>query len=148
MADRLNDRWHSRDFPILLALARASEDGGRLRFDEVAEDLSIRYRDVVASIDLLRTNGYVDCRQVHQDGGSAAVHIRLSERGLRAVGLWPDEDQAAAALIELLTKAADQVDDEDEAGNLRKAGRLLKSVPSSVLADVTAALIRQQTGLP
>lgn len=49
--------------------------------------------------------------------------------------------------MELLTKAGDQVQDEEDASALKRAGRLLRGVPASVLADVTAALIRQQTGI-
>ena len=71
----------------------------------------------------------------------------LTERGRRKTGLWPDDESTADALFDLLAQAADQVEGEEDAGALRKAGRLLRGVPSAVLADVTAALIRQQTGM-
>ena len=80
------------------------------------------------------------------DGGTMYV-TGITDDGRRATGLWPNEEQAADALVELLTQAADHVPDEAGTAVIRRAGRLLRGVPAAVLADVTAALIRQQTGI-
>jgi hypothetical protein len=54
--------------------------------------------------------------------------------GLSASGR--DKEAAVDALIDLLNQAADHVPNEDDTGALKKAGRLLKGAPASVLSDV------------
>lgn len=94
------------------------------------------------------TPQYLTGKPLDTLGGTVDFTVNnITERGRRSTGLWPKEDAATDALIDLLNQAADTTTDEDDAGNLRKAGRLLRSVPGAVMADVTAALIRQQTGL-
>ena len=140
MPENLRDRWESRDRPALLELAR--------QLDETRSTLHTGDPDIMAAVVALMPT-YLDAKVQRSGGGEPYVAtIRgLTDRGRREVGLWPSETAAADALLELLQQAADQVDDEDDAGALRKAGRLLRSVPAAVLADVTAALIRQQTGI-
>ena len=149
MTEPLADRWHALDFPVLLSIARRLECGdGSAHPHPIAEELAgCNVDDVIASFKVL--NGrYIEA--VFQYGDNRILSARatsLTERGLRATGLWPREDEAAEALVDLLNQAADSTSDEDDACALRKAGRLLKSVPGSVLSDITAALIRQQAGL-
>lgn len=136
----LEDQWDSRDRPILVELAR--------KLAETQQTLHTDDRDAMPAIVAL-TPTYLDAT-FHRAAGGQVHHatIRgLTERARREVGLWPRADAAADALLELLQQAADVVDDDDDAGALRRAGKLLRSVPSAVLADVTAALIRQQTGI-
>lgn len=146
----LPDRWHSRDFPVLLETARQLDSGQNVvQGQEVAVASGLSSEDVQSAWHALHPT-YINVLDMGQSAAQTRPDLavaNLTERGRRAVGLWPREDEAADAFIELLSQAADQLDDEDDAGALRKAGRLLKSVPSAVLADVTAALIRQQTGL-
>jgi hypothetical protein len=149
MPELLDDEWESLAFPVLLAIARTAKNHDELDLHPLADELGVRFRDVQAAVHALKDTGYViNCLMSHGDAGGFMVsHVRLSEKARRAVGLWPRQDAAADALIDLLAQAADQTEDEDDAGALRRAGRLLRGVPSAVLADVTAALIRHQTGL-
>jgi hypothetical protein len=144
----LPDRWASRDFPVLIEAARRLDDGQRIaEAEEIAADLDVEVDQVYAALDAL-VPIYLSGESVDTLAGRAAYLVNgITERGRRAVGLWPREEGAADALIELLEQAADHVDDEDDAGALRRAGRLLKTVPAAVLAEVTGALIRQQTGI-
>lgn len=147
--EMLADQWESRDRPVLLAIAkRLAATREPFTAGEIARDIGIDAEDAVdACLALLPT--YISGNP--QRDGSGRVYVFLiggiTERARREIGLWPSEELAAEALVELLNQAADQVEDQDDAGALRKAGRLLRSVPSAVVADVTAALIRQQTGL-
>jgi DNA-binding MarR family transcriptional regulator len=146
--DRLADTWHTRDFPILLELGRAGEANDEAKLHEIGDRLEVSLSTVINTVDALKHAGYIARGHLsHDDGGMVMNSIALSERGRRAIGLWPDPDVDADALIQLLEQAADHVTDEDDAGAFRKAGRLLRDVPSAVVADVTAALIRQQTGI-
>lgn len=137
---------------MLVALARRLDDGQPVvdaDDEDFLAELQPLDRDTIANSMLaLDTAGYVECGvNVMLSGDKFVAAHTLTERGRRSVGIWPDQELAADALIDLLTQAADHVDDEDDAGALKKAGRLLRGVPSAVLADVTAALIRQQTGI-
>jgi len=149
MPDLLDDEWEPLVFPVLLALARTAKSHDELDLYPLGDELGVRFRDIQATVHALKDTGYIiSCHVSHGDAGGFMVsHVRLSEKARRAVGLWPRQDTAADALVDLLTQAADQINDEEDAGALRRAGRLLRGVPSAVLADVTAALIRQQTGL-
>ena len=149
MTEKLEDRWHERDFPVLIAAARRLErDGIAFLSNNLSVELEMTNDDVGLALAALVPSHLEGKRmELAIAGPGEYIVTGITERGRRATGLWPDQEQAAAALIELLTQAADQVDDADDAGALRKAGRLLRSVPGAVLADVTAALIRQQAGL-
>lgn len=114
---------------------------------DIAANVGFDEDDVVAALQSLHGT-YATGEALNSLGGAMGFFVTgLTERGRRVTGLWPDEDQTADALVDLLTKAGDQVQDEEDASALKRAGRLLRGVPASVLADVTAALIRQQTGI-
>lgn len=146
--NQLPDRWHSRDFPVLVEAARLLDAGEMpVSSDDIAANLGFDEDDVVAALQALH-GAYTTGDPLNSLGGVMGFMITgLTERGRRVTGLWPDEDRTADLLVELLTKAGDQVRDEEDASALKRAGRLLRGVPASVLADVTAALIRQQTGI-
>lgn len=147
MTELRPDRWHSRDFPVLLEVARLLDDGARHVQVRDLEATGFDFKQLIAALGAL-VPGYLTGKQLDTLAGPVDFVVTgLTERGRRTTGLWPQEDAASDALVELLNQAADGTTDEDDAGNLRKAGRLLKSVPGNVIADVTAALIRQQAGL-
>lgn len=149
MTEKLVDRWHSRDFPVLVAAAQRLESNGvAFLSNNLSLELKMTTDDVGLALAALVPSHLEGERMESAAAGPCEYVVTgITERGRRATGLWPDQEQAADALIELLTQAADHVDDDEDAGALRKAGRLLRSVPGAVLADVTAALIRQQAGL-
>lgn len=87
MNELLPDRWQSRDQPILLAAARATEAGEAMLVEPLAEQLGVRFRDVMSAMTDLRES-YLDAHFTRSDGGKF-THIRLADQGRRAVGLWP-----------------------------------------------------------
>jgi hypothetical protein len=139
--EMLDDQWEARDRPVLVDVAR--------KLTEMQRTLSTGDPDTMAAIVAL-TPTYLNARvQRTGDGKPYVATIQgLTDRGRREVGLWPNEEATADALIDLLETAADQAEDSDDAGALRKAARQLKTVPAGVIAAVGAAWIRQQTGLP
>lgn len=133
---------------MLLEVARLLDAHEEFDVEALEPALQLSEDDVQDALMALESGQYVQLHGNRMASGEMyVVGVTLLERGRRSVGLWPDEEQAADALIELLTQAADQVEDEDDAGALKRAGRLLRGVPSAVIADVTAALIRQQSGI-
>jgi len=149
--DRLPDSWTARDRPVLLAAAKLDGDNplGLLASDLIAVELEMDATDVTKSLIALDDAGYVTATAHEVDlAGLVSVNVvRLRERGRREVGMWPDGDTAAAALIDALRQAEELTDDPDDKSALRKAAGQLASVSRSVIADLTTAYIRSQTGI-
>lgn len=148
----LSDRWRDRDFPTLLAAARILESDDPVDADSqleaFQEEAGLNERELARALIGLEQAGYIQTHSITSMAGDPTVWVTgLTERGRRKTGLWPDEEATADALVDLLARAAEQVDNDEDAGALRKAGRLLRGVPPAVLADITAALIRQEAGL-
>jgi hypothetical protein len=144
----LPDRWHSRDFPVLLEVARALDSGASPDERRLTADLGISSDQLDASWHALREGEYL---RVLRDrprrlGDGAMTHIVLTERGRRAVGLWPSEG-AGDELADLLRQAADRIDDPEEQTLLRRAAGAVGSVSRGVMTDVIAALVKSQAGL-
>jgi hypothetical protein len=76
-----------------------------------------------------------------------ATAIRITERGRRATGLWPDGDTAVEQLLTALRQAEDLTDDPDDKTALRKAGSQLATVSRGVIAEVIAAVVTRQAGI-
>jgi hypothetical protein len=150
----LADTWNPRDFPILMEVARLSDRRENVFPEHVATTLGLTERDVISAIEALVNGGYLreDRSKLHLTGGGEVYltfhgWVMPTEKGRRDVGLWPNHRDAQAALVELLTQAAEHTTDEDDAGALRKAARSLSAVPSSVIGGVITALIKSQTGI-
>lgn len=79
-------------------------------------------------------------------GDSEVTRIVLTERGLRAVGLWPS-DHAGNQLADLLRQAAEATTDPEEQTILQRASGAVGSVSRGVMTDVLAALLKSQAGL-
>lgn len=145
----LADRWNSRDYPVLLEVARRLDTDASL-FDVrvLSDSTSLSKEELVAAAVALHPTYLQGTVGSAAGQGPFSYLVRgLTDRGRRATGLWPDDDSTADALVQLLERAADQVEDEEDQSALKRAGSLLRGVPAAVIADVTAALIRQQTGI-
>ena len=112
MTDRLPDRWSSRDLPFLVAAAREIDAGETaLRAEHTPVDLAAADR-IAAAMALVPT--YLTGKPLTAAEGVLDVVINgLTERGRRAVGLWPNDD-TANALVDALQRAAEATDDPDQ----------------------------------
>jgi hypothetical protein len=70
----------------------------------------------------------------------------LTERGRRAVGLWPS-GESADALVEALRQAEELTDDPEERTLIRRAAGAIGSVSREIMVDVVAAVVARQSGL-
>lgn len=143
----VSDRWHSRDFPLLLEVARALDARTAIDAQALADDLQMSMADVDSAWHALREAGYLrTLNRPRRLGDGAMSALELTERGRRAVGLWPSE-KAADTLVDLLRQAEDLTDDPEEKTLIRRAAGALGSVSRDVLTDVVAAIARQQMGV-
>lgn len=144
----LPDRWHSRDFPVLLELARGLDAGALPDQQQITTYLGISENELNAAWHALREGGYLRLVEgrPRRLGDSEVTRIVLTERGLRAVGLWPS-DRAGNQLADLLRQAADATTDPEEQTILQRASGAVGSVSRGVMTDVLAALVKSQAGL-
>lgn len=65
----------------------------------------------------------------------------------RAVGSWPTAEALATRLVAGIEAAADQMDDEEKKGWLRKTASYLANAGRDVAVEIAATAINKQAGL-
>lgn len=148
MVEPLKSVWDERDFPVLVAAARLLEEGDEVSVgaDEIAEATGINEDQVMRALGALE-NVFTTGNAHRGWGGAIAYDVYgLTERGRRAVGLWPSGD-AADALVDALRQAEAATDDPEEQSLLRRAGAAVSAISRGVMTDVMAAYVKSQTGL-
>ena len=97
--DLLSDTWYGREFPVLLEVARQLEAGsGVVDTGSVVRALGMDRDDVGRAFDALIPS-YLDGKVQRAAGGVVylAMARRLTERGRRATGLWPDGEPPSSS---------------------------------------------------
>ncbi len=144
----LPNRWDTRDFPVLLEIARGLDAGALPDQQQILAELGITEHDLNAAWQALREGGYLRLVEgrPRRIGEDEVTRIVLTERGFRAVGLWPSE-RSADQLVDLFRQAEELTDDPDEKSRIRQAASAVLGVSRDIVADVGAAWVRAQTGL-
>lgn len=145
----LPDRWSSRDYPVLVATARVLDSGEMpASVSDVAAqlDATLDYDEIIAALKGL-LHGYIVGKPMDTMGGTIDFFVTdLTERGRRAVGLWPS-GEAADALVDALRQAESLTDDPEEKTMIRRAAGAIGSVSRDIMVDVVAAVVTRQSGL-
>lgn len=150
VTDKLDDTWTSRDFPVLVAAARLLEQGQTfIRADDVCIAAGLTPEDATRAIEAL-IPAYLEW--VPPEGAQSGIRRvlftgrhRLTERGRRAVGLWPS-GESVDALVDALHQAEATTSDPEEKSAIRRAAGAVLSVGRDVMTDVMAAVIARQIG--
>ena len=103
--DQFPDEWSTRDLPTLRAVAHQfARDADLVMASTLAHSVEDEDR-IEAALEALN-GAYLEC--VRMEGSLAGAGelraLRLTERGRRAVGLWPS-GEAADALVDALHQA-------------------------------------------
>ncbi len=151
VTDLLPDQWADRDLPVLIAVARLLEDGFGGVLDSTAIQPHVRLdRADLARALLALQPGYLEVEVQRGFGGGGGPPrmsvVALTERGRRAVGLWPSE-RNVDALVYALEQAADQAPTEEQRGKLRQAAHAVAGVGRDVMVDVLGAVAARASGL-
>lgn len=140
--------WEERELVLLKAIARFEQEAGEeLNSWQLAELTGLEPRDVEVGLHALYDAGYItgtDASGFDQAFGLMA--IRLEERGRRAVGQWPPEDQFDAFVAVLEQRIAEASTDE-ERSRLERVRDAALGVGRDVLTSVLSAWARQVGGL-
>lgn len=144
----LPDRWNTRDFPVLLEIARGLDSGALPDQEKITADLDITVDELNTAWQALREGGYLRLVEgrPRRLSDKETTRLVLTERGYRAVGLWPSE-KSADTLVDLLRRAEELTDDPEEKTLIRRAAGAVGSVSRDVITDVVAAIARQQMGV-
>lgn len=147
MTARVGETWSAREFPTLVALYEwfvAHPERGDVRIHElmaVVDPVQADNHGWGRALDHLERAGYVEALRI--DHPYPIAILRLTERGLRAVGAWPTESNPVQVLVHVLNleaKAADETD-PGKASRLRKAAASLGSVAGDMTTDVIAKFL-------
>lgn len=113
----MESTWERRDLPVLHAVAAVLDPspGTGLQMQTIIEDSGLPEEQVIAALVALLSGRYIEGEMLRGFGG----HVRqvlvsaVTERGRRAVGLWPSDD-ALTALVAALQEAAEETGDSEE----------------------------------
>jgi DNA-binding MarR family transcriptional regulator len=143
------DLWESRALPILKYIAAHETDMGFITVGELSSALTIDGHAVTVELERLIDAGYIPgTLQKMMTGGDPAswflTKSRLTERGARAISLWPSAEQ----LVETLEARAQAEADPARKKALIELLETARQVGVPVLAEILAAAAKRTMGLP
>lgn len=152
------DDWSNYELPVLQAIARRAEQSHeflQVTSDNILDEIVTsdmadqRYKFERALVRLTKF-GYID--SLSGSWGKPypmAIH-GITERGLRAVGVWPSPDSIVDTLLQQLEKQANDiaVSQPEKSKKLKEVVGFLAGAGREVLVNVITGEIKQMTGLP
>jgi hypothetical protein len=154
---QMGDIYWSRDFPVLLVIARWELDDGRpgtymnphLLMDRVG-DLSLLHKELVEAVGRLYRNDLVRARRIAgHDIGGPGIHEDfmiegLTPAGLSEVGSYPKASQLAATLTVVLQHEASELEraDPEKGRKVRTIIHELGDLGTDFAAKLAAELLR------
>jgi|ERR1700694_26048 len=152
------DDWSLYEYPILVAIAKRAEQSNEFLqvtsdniLDEVVTSAMAdkRYKYERALVRLTK-HGYIE--SLSGSWGKPypmAIH-GITERGLRAVGVWPSPDSVVDTLLQRLEEQANNIaiSQPEKSKKLKEVVGFLAGAGREVLVNVVTGGIKQLTGLP
>lgn len=139
-------RWETRDLPFLrVAAQRLDTAVPALIATQLADEVGLTPEECFAAARALVQADYLAGNLTgSQQGLNEVILTALTERGRRAVGIWPAEDSAEAFEAALLEVAA-RTKDPEQAGRLRRIAREVAGMTRELAIEVGAAAISRST---
>ncbi len=150
--------WERRDLPVLQALATSEDDYVRqgyvmLGAGRGSNSLGLELNDgeIHDSILALQDAGYVDFNRQYESGpGAHFTNFAITGRGQQALGEWPLFDTIASpeTMALMLERLAEEAPSDEEAENLRRAARYVRTLSGPALrAFATGAIATLARGM-
>jgi hypothetical protein len=138
MAERLDDVWINRDYPVLREVARRIDAGDvHVHQDVIAEIAGLESDEVKRAAAALERRGLVT---LTKDLGPVRF-VEVSGAAYLITGLHPDADDALSRLVQVLQQAAERTGDQEERSRLRRAADALLGVSRDVMTGVLTAYL-------
>lgn len=143
------DTWSNRDSPVLAAIVGMyDESGSSPHTGPLAEATGLSEEEVIRAIRALEHESppfLLDVKWAMSGPpwsvGTPTGHAR------RAVGAWPTAETLADRLVLGLNNAADQEQDQERQGWLRKTAAYLGSAGRDIAVDIAATAVNKQIGI-
>lgn len=139
-------QWERRDLPLLEKVAELEGDDDSLVASHgvLADALGADWDEahVTASLRRLVQADYLAATDISTFAGPYWMSIGLTERGRRAVGLWPSDD-VATALLAVLDERIATADDAEEQARWRKLRDGAATVGQGVLTGVLIETVKR-----
>jgi hypothetical protein len=148
----VTERWYSRDFPVLLEAARMLDAGNQIDESQVAATLGIDATQVYDAIADLRQSDYLDDSAAFTMPGTRGASMamptitRLTERGRRAVGIWPNEEQAGDQLLWILEQKVEHAGSGDEKSKWQRIRDAVAGAGRDFAVELGAAMAARSLG--
>jgi hypothetical protein len=140
--------WEDREQRLLEAIGAAEEEGREARADKLNSPTGLTQDQVERGLQALHDAGYIEGIDVTAQGDIFdLLNIRLLERGRRAVGQWPAEDQYAA-LLEVLEAQIAASQDPEQRTKLERLREAAIGLGQGMLATILNAWARSLAGPP
>lgn len=112
--------------PILAAIADCTPKPGKPGpfSTDIGDVTGLEYGQITTGLERLVEAGYVTANRLRSGAEVLFANLHLTERGLRACGVWPSDDPFED-LVRVLTEQIAREPDQERAGRLR---RLLSAV--------------------
>jgi hypothetical protein len=142
--------WRTREVPILEATAQLTVEHQWVRHSsEIASATGLTDEDVALGIARLAEAEYVrfGSQLHHPGGGRSYTGVGLLERGLREVGIWPNED-VAGTFETVIDERIELASDPEQRSRLKSFRDAALAVGQEVVAGVlTEAVKRAAMGI-
>jgi hypothetical protein len=144
--------WDRRDLPVLQALAVSEDERLRHGFLVVGEEgknalaVDLSGGELHDAVLALMDANYVEGDVEYAFGPSGTfTHLRVTGRGQQALGQWPLFVQIASpeTLALLLERLADEAPTNEEADNMRRAARYVRTLSGATLRALAVGVVSQ-----
>lgn len=142
--------WRTREVPILEAIAGLTVEHERMRHSSaIATATGLTDEEVALGIERLAEAEYIGygSRLNHPGGGRSYMGVGLLERGLREVGVWPNEG-VAGTFVAVMDERIELASDPEQRSRLKSLKDAVLGVGQEVVAGVlTEAVKRAALGM-
>jgi hypothetical protein len=145
--------WERRDLPLLRTLAAGEDEQIRAGYlhighSNVGERLGLELDDYAIHDGLacLGDAGYIDASVQYSSGpGATFTGLRVTGAGQQALGQWPLFDEVASpeTLALFLERQAKEAPTEEEAENMRRAARYIRTLGALALRSALTGALSQ-----
>lgn len=141
--------WQDVEVPILESIYEfeQSPTSSDIDFGAIAESTGLDRETISRHARRLFENGYIDGNNVTTMGsGFALIEPRLTERGLRVVGAWPQDEYGE--LLRVLEARIASASDAEARSNLERVRDAVLGLGRDVGTSLLSAYVKSVTGLP
>ncbi len=145
---RLADVYFSQDYPVLLEIASAELNAAAQALppqpEQLAESLGRPLVDICASVGRLRAAGYIQGDGVMRGIKDYYIITKITTRGLREVGAYPNPTDLADRLLRFLEAQAAEAEqtDPERGQKIRRAAQTLIEVGTTFAAKFAAEMAK------